>query len=128
MALVETRFGDEQSTLFDEFERLAFEAHAAQLNRVMLNRSLSEPKLQKSHSTLIGVPPIPLMTRVMQEPGTHHHRGRSRGRSDSGFHKVLKKLLRPIIGRKRGGRSKQQVEDDNEDLLSCKIFSRSLRF
>nr|KYP44717.1 hypothetical protein KK1_033776 [Cajanus cajan] len=122
MAVVGRRFGDEESTLLDEFERLSFEAHAAQLNRVMLGRSLSEPKLQKSHSRLISVAPIPLVTHVMQGQPRHHH-GRVGG---SGFHRVLNKLLKPILGIKRG-RRKQHVSD-NKDVLSCKAFSRSLRF
>ncbi|TKY65671.1 hypothetical protein E2542_SST08531 [Spatholobus suberectus] len=119
---VGTRFGDEESTLLDEFERLSFEAHAAQLNRVMLGRSLSEPKLTKSHSRLISVAPIPLVTQVLQGPGPRQH-GRGGG---SRFHRVLKKLLKPILGRKRGGR--KQVVSDDKDLLSFKAFSRSLRF
>lgn len=120
------RFGDEQSTLLDEYERLSFEAHAAKLNRAMLGRSLSEPAvLQRSQQysrPLIGVAPIPLVTHVMQGP-SHHGHGRGIG---SGFHRVLKKLLKPILGRKkRGGR--KQVSDP-KDVLFCKAFSRSLRF
>ncbi|CAJ1811867.1 unnamed protein product [Sphenostylis stenocarpa] len=118
MAVIGTRFGDEQSTLLDEFERLAFEAHAAQLNRVMLSRSLSEPNLQKSHSRLMNVAPIPLVNQVMLQ-GPHHRCG------GSGFHKVLKKLLKPILGRKRKGRTQAS---DEKDLLSFTAFSKSLRF
>ncbi|BAT83908.1 hypothetical protein LR48_Vigan03g074400 [Vigna angularis] len=120
MEVVGTRFGDRQSSLLDEFERLSFEAHAAQLSRVMLGRSLSEPKLQKSHPRLISAAPIPLVNQVlMQAP---RHRG---GGGGSGFHKVLKKLLKPFIGRKREGRKQASVD---KDLLSFKAFSKSLRF
>ncbi|KAK7294869.1 hypothetical protein RJT34_17766 [Clitoria ternatea] len=120
MGVIGARFGDEQSTLLDEFERLSFEAHAAQLNRVMLGRSLSEPRLlPKSHSRLITIAPIPL---VMQQ---HGHGGGGGGECGSGFHKVLKKLLKPFLGGKRRGR--KQVSQA-KDLMSCKVFSRSLRF
>ncbi|KAK7340053.1 hypothetical protein VNO77_20745 [Canavalia gladiata] len=115
-----TRFGDEQSTLLDEFERMSFEAHAAELKRVMLGRSLSEPKLPKSHTPLISMAPIPLVTQVMQ--GSHH----ARGSGGSRFHKVFKKLLKPIFGRKKGGARKQV--SDAKDLMASKAFSTSLRF
>jgi len=122
MEVVGTRFGDQQSGLLDEFERLSFEAHAAQLNRAMLGRSLSEPKLQKSHPRLISVAPIPLVNQViMQGP----RRGGGGGGGGSGFHKVLKKLLKPILGRKGQGRKQASVD---KDLLSFKAFSKSLRF
>ncbi|ESW12076.1 hypothetical protein PHAVU_008G082700 [Phaseolus vulgaris] len=121
MEVVGTRFGDQQSSLLDEFERLSFEAHAAQLNRVMLGRSLSEPKLQKSHPRLISIAPIPLVNQVVMQ-GTRHRGG---GGGGSGFHKVLKKLLKPILGRKRQGRKQASVD---KDLLSFKAFSKSLRF
>ncbi|KAJ1384222.1 hypothetical protein SESBI_42725 [Sesbania bispinosa] len=119
MAMIGTKFGDEQSTLLDEFERLSFEAHAAKLNRAMLGRSLSEPKLQRSQSRLISIAPIPLVTQVMQGPCNDRGGG-------SGFHKVLKKLLKPILGRKKRGGRKQVP--DAKDILFCKAFSRSLRF
>lgn len=114
------KFGDEKSTLLDEFERLSFEAHSAQLSRAMLGRSLSEPRLQGSHSQsrLIKMVPIPLVTQVMQRP--------NHGRSSigSGFQRVLKKLLKPIY-KMRGGR--KQVNDP-KDIMFCKAYSKSLRF
>ncbi|WVZ06251.1 hypothetical protein V8G54_019597 [Vigna mungo] len=116
MEVVGTRFGDQQSSLLDEFERLSFEAHAAQLSRMMLGRSLSEPKLQKSHPPLISAAPIPLVNQVHMQ-GPRHPGG--------GFHKVLKKLLKPFIGRKREARKQASFD---KDLLSFKAFSKSLRF
>ncbi|KAL2330546.1 hypothetical protein Fmac_018127 [Flemingia macrophylla] len=102
MAVVGRRFGDEESSLLDEFERLSIEA---QLNRVML--SLSEPKLLESHISAM------------------HGQPRQHGRRGSGFHKVFNKLVKPILGIKRG-RRKQHVSD-NKDLLSSRPFSRTLR-
>ncbi|KAI4353550.1 hypothetical protein L6164_002490 [Bauhinia variegata] len=124
------RFGDEQSNLLDQFERMSFEAH---LNRAMLGRSLSEPGLSRSrshkHSRLnvanptttgiaVGWAPnsmaIPLMSQVKQG----HRRG-------SGFNKVLKKLLKPLLWRK--SKARKQVPDP-QDPFSWKDFSRSFRF
>lgn len=119
--MVGTRFGDQQSSLLDEFERLSFEAHAAQLSRMMLGRSLSEPKLQKSHPPLISAAPIPLVNQVLIMQGPRH----PGGGGGSGFHKVLKKLLKPFIGRKREARKQASFD---KDLLSFKAFSKSLRF
>ena len=114
--MIRKRFGDEQSTLLDQFERLSFEAH---LNKAMLQRSLSEPGLPRSvskSSRLFGVAPtIPLVTQVKQ--------GR---RGGSAFHKVLKKLLKPFRGRKNG--ANKQAPYDPKNPLSWKAFSRSLRF
>ncbi|KAJ1392094.1 hypothetical protein SESBI_36091 [Sesbania bispinosa] len=112
VAMIRKRFGDEQSTLLDQFERLSFESH---LNKAMLQRSLSEPGLPRSgsQSRLLSVTPtptIPLVTQVKQ--------GRCRG---SGFQRVLKKLFRPFLGRKK-------KTPDPQNPLSWKAFSRSLRF
>jgi hypothetical protein len=115
ISMIQKRFGDEQSTLLDQFERLSFES---QLNKAMLQRSFSEPRFLRSVSQprLISVAPtIPLVTQVKQ--------GR-RCRS-SGFRKVFKKLLKPFLGRKNGAR-KCDIEFQNP--LSIKAFSRSLRF
>lgn len=114
MAVIRKRFGDEYSTLLDEFERKSFEAH---MNRSMLGRSLSEPGMPRSQSLLISMAPIPLVTQVMQGP----RRGRG-----SAFQRVLKKLFKPILGRKR--REGRKQVPDPKDLLFCKDFSRSLRF
>ncbi|CAL5211146.1 unnamed protein product [Lathyrus oleraceus] len=117
VAMIRKRFGDEQSTLLDQFERLSFET---QLNKAMLQRSLSEPRYLRSVSQqprLVSVAPttIPLVNQVRQGR-------RCRG---SGFRKVFKKLLKPFLGRKNGAR-KEDVEFQNP--LSWKAFSRSLRF
>ncbi|CAL5192476.1 unnamed protein product [Lathyrus oleraceus] len=119
MDVIERRFGDEKSNLLDEFERVSFEVHAAQLSRAMLRRSLSEPGLQMSQSQLIDMAPIPLVNQVVQGP--HHGNG-------LGFRCVLKKLLKPIFGKKklRGGR--KHVSSDPKDIMFCKTYSRSLRF
>jgi hypothetical protein len=121
MSVIEKRFGDEKSTLLDEFERLSFEAHAAQLNRAMLRRSLSEPRLERSSSQLISMAPIPLVNKVILGP----HNGNSHG---LGFHRVLKKLLKPIFGRKRVRGGRKHGTSDPMDIMFCKEFSRSLRF
>ncbi|ESW06714.1 hypothetical protein PHAVU_010G070300 [Phaseolus vulgaris] len=118
VAKIRKRFGDEQSTLLDQFERLSFESH---LNKAMLQRSLSEPGFPRSVSQPRHVsvtPTVPLLN--------HDKQRRCRG---SGLHKVLKKLLRPIIGRKNssGGERKKHVPDPRNPL-SWKAFSRSLRF
>ncbi|KAK7287094.1 hypothetical protein RIF29_00128 [Crotalaria pallida] len=122
MAVTGKRFGDEKSTLLDEFERMSFEAHAAQLNRAMLGRSLSEPPaLPRSQSQLICMAPIPVVTQVMMMQG----RRRPRSIRGSGFHKFMKKLFKPILGMKREAR--KQVPDA-KDPPFCKAFSKSLRF
>ncbi|TKY63649.1 hypothetical protein E2542_SST13527 [Spatholobus suberectus] len=111
VAKIRKRFGDEQSTLLDQFERLSFESH---LNKAMLKRSQSEPGLPRSVSQPRHVsvtPTIPLL-----------NQRRCRG---SGFHKVLKKLLRPILGRKGSGERKEAPDPKNP--LTWKAFSRSLR-
>lgn len=116
IAMIRKRFGDEQSTLLDQFERLSFES---QLNKAMLQRSLSEPRFLRSvsQSRLISVAPtIPLVTQEVKQGR------RCRG---SGFRKVFKKLFKPFLGRKNGAR-KSDVEFQNP--LSFKAFSRSLRF
>lgn len=122
MDAIERRFGDEKSNLLDEFERISFEVHAAQLSRAMLRRSLSEPGLQMSQSRLIDIAPIPLVNQVIMQ-GTHHGNGHGQG-----FRCVLKKFLKPIFGKKlRGGR--KHVSSDPKDIIFCnKAFSRSLRF
>lgn len=118
ISMIRKRFGDEQSTLLDKFERLSFESH---LNKAMLQRSFSEPGFQRSVSQpkLITVPPTkPLVTSVKQG----YCRGRCRS---SGFRKVLKKLLKPFLGRKYGARKQGP---DPQNPLSWKASSRSLRF
>ncbi|GLT68268.1 hypothetical protein SLA2020_405170 [Shorea laevis] len=109
ITVVLRRFGDEQSTLLDRFERLSYEAH---LNQAMLARSLSEPRAVKSR--LVAEPP--LLPQVRQ------------GRRGSGFNRVLKKLLRPIFGRKgKTGGKQPQAAVDPQNPKYWKAFSRSMR-
>ena len=119
ISVIRKRFGDEQSNLLDQFERLSFEAH---LNRAMLGRSLSEPGMSRlsCQTRLISVAPsIPLVAQVNQ--------GRRRRRG-LGFHKVLKKLLKPILGRRSNNNGGRKQEMDAEDPMSWKHLSRSMRF
>ena len=117
------KFGDEQSTLLDRFERLSFEV---QLNRAILGRSFSSPSGGRFGAPFVGSTglapasaPPPLETRV------------KRGRRGSGYQKALKKLLKPIFGRKgNGGAGKKEVPvpvPDPRNPMSWKAFSRSVR-
>lgn len=106
MAAIFKRFGDEQSTLLDQYERLSFEV---QLNKAMLGRSLSEPAVERCQA-----PPKPAAK-------TGKQGRRSRG---SGFQKVVKKLFSPILGKK--GARKDGAPDTKNPLI-WKTFSRSVR-
>jgi hypothetical protein len=77
------KFGDEQSTLLDRFERLSFEV---QLSRAILGRSLSSPSGGRFGEPLIGPAPTPPLVMQVQE-----------GSRGLGFHKSLKKLLKPFL-------------------------------
>lgn len=113
IAIIQKRFGDEQSTLLDQFERLSFES---QLNKAMLQRSLSEPGFPRSISQPRLISVAPTIPQVKQ--------GRcARG---SGIRKVFKKLLKPFIGRRNIRAKKNDL--DSQNPLSFKAFSRSLRF
>ncbi|KAK6118194.1 hypothetical protein DH2020_048095 [Rehmannia glutinosa] len=107
-AAIFKRFGDEQSTLLDQYERLSFEVH---LNQAMLGRSLSEPAV----APRCQPPP-----KLAAKPGKH---GRRVG--GSGFNKVMKKLLSPILGKKGAG--KDGPGPDAKDPMFWKTFSKSLR-
>ncbi|KAG8499210.1 hypothetical protein CXB51_005620 [Gossypium anomalum] len=112
ISVVLRRFGDEQSTLLDQFERLSFEV---QLNQAILSRSLSEPSVAKrSH----------YCSQFQAPPPAVKPKGR-KGRPGSGFNRALKKLLKPILGRK-GNAGKKPVADP-QNPMSWKAFSRSLR-
>ncbi|CAB4284947.1 unnamed protein product [Prunus armeniaca] len=82
-------FGDDKSSLLDHFERLSVEL---KLNQAMLRRSLSEPTQIRSQQPLLicqapsesEPPPPPLVTKK---------------RRGSGFSKVLKKMIKPILSR-----------------------------
>ncbi|ESR42823.1 hypothetical protein KPL70_018082 [Citrus sinensis] len=123
------RFGDEQSTLLDQFERLSFEV---QLNQAILRRSLSEPSLPQSKCLASAPPQLPVpVLRLRPLMNTQVRQGR-RG---YGFGKVLKKLFKPILGLKashknnhnNGGRKVKEVPDP-KNLKYNKAFSKSLRF
>ncbi|KAG5585329.1 hypothetical protein H5410_045763 [Solanum commersonii] len=106
------KFGDEKSTLLDEYERITFEI---QLNQAILARSLSEPSRR---STTTRQPP-PLMAAADQEPCCRHHRRRGYG-----FQKVMKKLLKPILGKIKGDK---KIMETPKDPRFWSKFSRSLR-
>ncbi|KAL7095112.1 hypothetical protein ACP275_10G003900 [Erythranthe tilingii] len=106
------RFGDEQSTLLDKYERLSFEV---QLNQAMLGRSLSEPAVARRQA-----PPPKLVAKT-----TEKLQGR-RSRV-SGFQKVMKKFLSPILGKKISAGKDGARPDQKEDPMFWKTFSRSLR-
>ncbi|KAL1331222.1 hypothetical protein AAHE18_12G168100 [Arachis hypogaea] len=112
IAMIQKRFGDEQSTLLDQFERLSFEA--------MLRRSLSEPGLPSVAPTTS----TPLVTQQVKQ-GRGHGRGRGRGHG-SAFHRVLKKLMKPFIFGSKKNHNKHAPDPKNP--MSWKEFSRSLRF
>ncbi|KAL7136060.1 hypothetical protein ABFS83_10G003700 [Erythranthe nasuta] len=107
------RFGDEQSTLLDKYERLSFEV---QLNQAMLGRSLSEPAVARRQAP----PPPKLVAKT-----TEKLQGR-RSRV-SGFQKVMKKFLSPILGKKISAAGKDGARPDQKDPMFWKTFSRSLR-
>ncbi|XVF29718.1 hypothetical protein REPUB_Repub15cG0146400 [Reevesia pubescens] len=113
------RFGDEQSTLLDQFERRSV---AVQLNQAILGRSLSESSMGKrSHpySQFLAPPPP-----AVSQPQVVTRKGR---RGGSGFNRVLKKLLKSILGRKGNAAGKKPVVDP-KNPMSWKAFSRSLRY
>lgn len=86
-----SRMGEEDSSLFDQFERLSFEI---QLNQAILGRSYSEPTMLR----FIAPPP----------PQPVFHR-RNRSSSSRRFSTALKKLLKPIFGRKAQEVRKSQM-------------------
>ncbi|VFQ88723.1 unnamed protein product [Cuscuta campestris] len=82
MARVVKRFGDEQSTLLDQYERLTFEV---QLNRAILGRSFSDR---------VAAPPA--------EKG-------KRPRPCSGLPKAVKKLLlKPFLAKRKKNNEDQK--------------------
>ncbi|RWR80498.1 pentatricopeptide repeat-containing protein, mitochondrial-like protein [Cinnamomum micranthum f. kanehirae] len=83
--------GEEDSSLFDQFERLSFEI---QLNQAILGRSYSEPTMLR----FIAPPP----------PQPVFHR-RNRSSSSRRFSTALKKLLKPIFGKKAQEEQKSQM-------------------
>ncbi|KAL0338070.1 UNVERIFIED_CONTAM: hypothetical protein Sangu_1329100 [Sesamum angustifolium] len=111
MAAIFKRFGDEQSTLLDQYERLSFEV---QLNQAMLGRSLSEPAGGRCQPKQVTSKPVK----------------QGRRRRGSGFQKVIKKLFSPIlVVGKRGSSARKDgtTSPDPKDPMFWKTFSRSLR-
>ncbi|KDP21867.1 hypothetical protein JCGZ_00654 [Jatropha curcas] len=131
ISVVLKRFGDEQSNLLDQFERLSFEV---QLNQAILGRSLSEPGTGRPRyipPTLNGGAPPPLVT----TEGRQGRRRQGRRRHGSGFNKVLKKLFKPMFGRRKGMAKSNGDETevpqrvaDPKNPKTWKTLSRSLRF
>ncbi|GMY25702.1 Leukocyte immunoglobulin-like receptor subfamily A member [Fagus crenata] len=114
------KFGDEQSTLLDRFERLSFEV---QLNQAIMGRSLSSPSGGRFGEPFIGLAPAPAPSPAPSPLVKHVQKGR-RG---SGFHKALKKLLKPILGRMGSVKNSKKEVPDPRNPKSWKAFSRSLR-
>lgn len=123
IAVVLNRFGDEQSTLLDQFERLSFEVR---LNQAILGRSLSEP------STVRPRPSQAIVRDAAPQEG---------GRRRPGIRKVLKRLLKPFLlgGRRSNGKVKKGMAvadyskgnpspNPNPIPVYSKALSRSLRF
>lgn len=106
MVGLKTPFGDEESDLLDQFERMWYESH---LKMAMQNRSLSVSSSFQQEST-------------------------TQGKKRRGFrpvlHRVLKKFINPILGvnSKRSDGSIQQVHDLKQHPLTFKVHSRSLHF
>ncbi|KAE8663189.1 putative Pentatricopeptide repeat superfamily protein [Hibiscus syriacus] len=112
LSAVVTKFGDDQSSLLDRFERSSFEA---QLKDAILGRSLSESSVV-NRSRCLQL----LAARPQAMPQV------SKGRGLYGFSWFLKKLLKPIIG-SRGNAGKNHLADA-KNPITCSTFSRSLRF
>lgn len=120
MAVVLRRFGDEQSTLLDQFERLSFEV---QLNQAILRRSFSEPSVGQA-KLRAPLPSLDVAPKAQSQVGVQQRRRRG----GSGFGKVLKKMLKSLVVKKSSNKNrgrKEAVEPKNPMYL--KAFSRSLR-
>ncbi|CAN1142044.1 hypothetical protein LINPERPRIM_LOCUS25795 [Linum perenne] len=133
MEVVVKRFGDEESTLLDRFERMSFEV---QLNQAILARSLSEPGSGVGHGRTQLQHLLNLRKQRDSKQGWERQKGsRSRG---SGLNRFLKKLLKPILGRKTAAVNKAASHhgDDSPAIGKgemvgpkfCKDFSRSVKF
>ena len=112
------KFGDEQSALLDRYERLSVEI---QLNQAMLKRSLSEPIHQTQSQ------PAVLIAQSLQAPPPQQQPPLvSKKKGGSVFHKVLKKMIKPFIGRMSSSK-KKKAPDVEVDPRFWKTFSRSMR-
>lgn len=103
---IHTSFGDEHSSLFDQFERLSVEIH---LHKAILARSWSEPNLVRSVG--LEAPPTALVSPVQQ----------GRQRRPEVLPKILNKLLK--LMRRNKGKREDSVPNH---AFGCKIFSRSV--
>lgn len=131
------RYGDEESTLLDRYERLSFEVH---LNQAILGRSLSHPTIPSpsssswtnySHNSSSLVFPQLSSTSPSHPPHSpHHHVNPStadRRRPLSTFMRVVKKLFTPIFGASASAPPSTTTKRVKEDCKLRKPFSRSLR-
>ncbi|CAO2823933.1 unnamed protein product [Amaranthus hypochondriacus] len=97
-----------------------------ELNQAMLNRSLSEPKISMFHAHLgMG---LPSLVRQPVEQG-------KLGSWGTGFHKMVKKLLKPVFWKKKQRKDHndpfeqgQHYELKKNDLKFWKRFSKSVRY
>ncbi|KAF3653476.1 putative Pentatricopeptide repeat superfamily protein [Capsicum annuum] len=113
------KFGDEKSTLLDEYERITFEI---QLNQAILARSLSEPGRRSTTASQLAPPPLMAAGETMQGQCCRQHRRRGYG-----FQKVMKKLLKPILGKIKGDNNNNRNIETPKDPRFWNKFSRSLR-
>ncbi|PHT30136.1 hypothetical protein CQW23_30274 [Capsicum baccatum] len=114
------KFGDGKSTLLDEYERITFEI---QLNQAILARSLSEPGRRSTTTTSqLALPPLMAAGETVQGQFCRQHRRRGYG-----FQKVMKKLLKPILGKIKGDNNNNRNIETPKDPRFWNKFSRSLR-
>ncbi|KAB2630426.1 hypothetical protein D8674_007945 [Pyrus ussuriensis x Pyrus communis] len=106
------KFGDDKSSLLDQFERLSVDL---QLNQAMLRRSLSEPMYIRLKPSRPPPPPPPSPPNLV-----------AKKRRGSGFNKVLKKMIKPIL-RRMSGKKKDFPIPEAKDPRFWKTFSRSVR-
>lgn len=124
------RFGDEESTLLDRYERLSFPVH---LNQAILGRSLSHPTTLSSSSASwtnyshdsSSLLFLQLSSTSPSHPHSPHRaRPRPRPRPKSTFMRVVSKLFTPIFG------ASAPPSTTTKRVKECKLrkpFSRSLR-
>ena len=124
MGEIQVEANKNPSTLLDPFERLSVEI---QLNQAMLRRTLSEPRSSFFPVGSMAPRPPPQLVRQPVEQG-------KRGSSwPWGFNKMVKKLIGPIVFRRRKGskggdhQEARKDEPNFKDLRSWKRFSKSVR-
>ncbi|WCJ27844.1 hypothetical protein M5689_009568 [Euphorbia peplus] len=119
ISVMMNKFGDDQSTLLDQFERLSFEVH---LNQAILARSLSAPSVGRTSSTFQAR----LLHNCSKKGLPAAAPTKVKHGKLVGFNKVLKKLLKPILCRKGPKQVHLQVPDP-KNHKSWKALSRSLK-